>query len=538
MCKLRIFLAASFLLTTGHLARGQEAASPPSHASAPAADQMQALSESLRQLQAQLQALSSKMGELQAQEQSSRDEARTLRRELELTRAELAASARNSSANPTPADATSSAPQASSSTVSDPQTANPQTPTTDERLSKLEENQQFIDDKVNEQYQDKVESGSKYRVRLSGMALLNVFSNRGTVDNVDFPEIALEPDGLSSPGTFGGSLRQTQIGLEAFGPDIFGAHTSASVKFDFAGGFPETPNGVATGLVRLRTGTIRFDWENTSLVAGQDYLFFAPLAPTSLASTAIPALSYAGNLWAWTPQVRVEHHVTLSDTSKLTLAAGILDSFSGDIPYSTTERYPSWGEESGQPAYAARVALSHKAFGEDVTFGVGGYYGRQYWGFGRNVNGWVGTADLTVPLGKDFEFTGEFYRGNALGGLGGGIGQDVVMSGSLLDAGTVVRGLDSMGGWVQLKYKATPKLQFNAAIGDDNPFASELRQYASTPGYYGVVLSRNLSPFVNFIYQLRSNVMVSVEYRRLQTFQFDSDSYSANHIGLSLGYIF
>jgi hypothetical protein len=538
MYKLRIFLAASFLLTTGPLARGQEAASPPSHASAPAADQMQALSDSLRQLQAQLQALSSKMGELQAQEQSSRDEARALCHELELTRAELAASAKNSSTSPTPADAASSAPQASSPTVSDPQTANPQTPTTDERLSKLEENQQFIDDKVNEQYQDKVESGSKYRVRLSGMALLNVFSNRGTVDNVDFPEIALEPDGLSSAGTFGGSLRQTQIGLEAFGPDIFGAHTSASVKFDFAGGFPETPNGVATGLVRLRTGTIRFDWENTSLVAGQDYLFFAPLAPTSLASTAIPALSYAGNLWAWTPQVRVEHRVTLSDTSKLTFAAGILDSFSGDIPYSTTERYPSWGEESGQPAYAARVALSHKAFGEDVTFGVGGYYGRQYWGFGRNVNGWAGTADLTVPLGKDFEFTGEFYRGNALGGLGGGIGQDVVMSGSLLDAGTVVRGLDSMGGWVQLKYKATPRLQFNAAIGDDNPFAAELREYGSTPGYYGVVLSRNLSPFVNFIYQLRSNVMVSVEYRRLQTFQLDSDSYNANHIDLSLGYIF
>ncbi len=538
MRKLRIFLAASFLLTTGHLARGQEAASPPPHASAPATDQMQVLSDSLRQLQAQLQALSSKMGELQAQEQSSRDEARTLRRELELTRAELAASAKNSSTNPTAADATSSAPQASSPTVSDPQTANPQTATTDERLSKLEENQQFIDDKVNEQYQDKVESGSKYRVRLSGMALLNVFSNRGTVDNVDFPEIALDPDGLGSAGTFGGSLRQTQIGLEAFGPDIFGAHTSASVKFDFAGGFPETPNGVATGLVRLRTGTIRFDWENTSLVAGQDYLFFAPLAPTSLASTAIPALSYAGNLWAWTPQVRVEHRVTLSDTSKLTLAAGILDSFSGDIPYSTTERYPSWGEESGQPAYAARVALSHKAFGEDVTFGVGGYYGRQYWGLGRNVNGWVGTADLTVPLGRYFEFTGEFYRGNALGGLGGGIGQDVVMSGSLLDAGTVVRGLDSMGGWVQLKYKATPKLQFNAAIGDDNPFAAELREYGGTPGYYGVVLSRNLSPFVNFIYQLRSNVMVSVEYRRLHTFELDSDSYSANHIDLGIGYIF
>jgi hypothetical protein len=112
------------------------------------------------------------------------------------------------------------------------------------------------------------------------------------------------------------------------------------------------------------------------------------------------------------------------------------------------------------------------------------------------------------------------------------------MSGSLLDPATVVRGLDSMGGWLQLKYKATPKLQINAALGDDNPFASQLREYGNTPSYYGVLLSRNLSPFVNFIYQLRSDLMFSVEYRYLRTFQLDDDAYSANHINLSVGYIF
>jgi uncharacterized coiled-coil protein SlyX len=530
---------ASLILIGPLLAQAQDTAkaAPTNQAAADSADPLRTLNESIRQLQAQVQALTSKLTDLEAAEQSSHEDAKELRRELALTQSQLAASANapnptSASSDPQPADGQGS-PQSSSA----PPTA-PEQMTTDQRLAKLEENQQFIDAKVNEQHQDKVESGSKYRVRLSGMVLLNMFDNRGSVDSVDVPEIALEPDSLSSPGTFGGTLRQSQIGIEAFGPDIFGAHTSANIKFHFAGGFPETPNGVATGLVRLRTGTIRFDWANTSVVAGQDYLFFAPLAPTSLASMAVPALSYAGNLWAWTPQVRVEHRVALSESSTLTLEGGILDSFSGDIPYSTTERYPSWGEESGQPAYAARVALSRRAFGEDITLGAGGYYGRQYWGSDRNVDGWAGMADLTLPLGKYFDLTGEFYRGRALGGLGGGIGQDVVMSGSLLDPATVVRGLDSMGGWVQLKYKATPKLQFNAALGDDNPFASQLRQYSSTPSYYGVLLSRNLSPFVNFIYQLRSDVMFSVEYRHLKTFELDDDAYSANHINISLGYIF
>ena len=198
----------------------------------------------------------------------------------------------------------------------------------------------------------------------------------------------------------GRSLRQSQIKLQAFGPDLAGARTSADVEFDFAGGFPDTWNGVATGIVRMRTATMRLDWTNTSIIAGQDHLFFAPLAPTSLATLATPALSYAGNLWAWTPQVRVEHRIHLSDTSSVMLQAGILDSLTGDLPEPGNDRLPSWGEESGQPAYATRISWSHRAFGQNLTVGVGGYYGRQNWGFSRTVDGWAGTTDVTLPLGK------------------------------------------------------------------------------------------------------------------------------------------
>ena len=48
----------------------------------------------------------------------------------------------------------------------------------------------MMEGKINDQYQTKVESGSKYRLRLSGLVLLNLFENRGTVDNLDFPELA------------------------------------------------------------------------------------------------------------------------------------------------------------------------------------------------------------------------------------------------------------------------------------------------------------------------------------------------------------
>jgi hypothetical protein len=416
--------------------------------------------------------------------------------------------------------------------------ANPEYP--GDVVSSLQEDLQLANSKINEQSQTKVESGSKYRLRLSGIVLLNLFSNKGIVDNLDFPQLVMPPESpaLDSPNAFGGTLRQSQIRLQTFGPDIAGAHTSADLKFDFAGGFPEAPNGAVMGMARLRTGTIRFDWTNTSIVAGQDSLFFAPLVPTSLASLAIPALSYSGNLWGWTPQVRVEHRFALSDSSKVLLQAGILDSLTGDIPQTQYERNPTWGEESGQPAYAGRISWNRQVNGQELTIGAGGYYGRQSWGFGRIVNGWASTADVLLPLGHHFEVSAEFYRGNAIGGLGGGIGQTALWQGSFIDPSTTIHGLDSVGGWVQLKFKPTSKFQVNGALGLDNPFAGELRQFGGNPYYDEYFFSRNFTPFVNFLYQPRSAVVFSTEYRRISTTLLDGGQNVANQVNFSVGYLF
>jgi hypothetical protein len=417
--------------------------------------------------------------------------------------------------------------------------ATPQNQTLDERVAAVEEDQELLKSNLVEQSQTKVESGSKYRVRFSGLILLNLYDNRGYVDNSDFPEIAVENYQPTGNGSFGGSLRQSQIGVEAFGPQIAGARTSASINFDFAGGFPDEPNGAVMGLVRLRTATIRFDWHDTSIIAGQDHLFFAPLAPTSFATVAIPALSYAGNLWAWTPQVRVEHTFRVSDTSSFVLQGGVLDSLSGDEIFSPeNERYPEWGEQSGLPAFAARMAWTHRLFGQAVTLGTGGYYGRQYWGFGRHVDGWASMLDASLPLGKMFALSGAFYRGRALGGLGGGLGQDVLMNGSLFSASTAVQGLDSMGGWMQLKFKPWQKFEINGAYGEDNPFAGELDRFPPNQGYYGISLTRNQSPMVNFTYTPRSDMEMSFEFRRLRTMVLEQEAQTANHFDASIGYRF
>jgi hypothetical protein len=122
-------------------------------------------------------------------------------------------------------------------------------------------------------------------------------------------------------------------------------------------------------------------------------------------------------------------------------------------------------------------------------------------------------------------------------GLGGGIGQSVLLNGTFRSPTTTFRGLDSMGGWAQLKYKMKSNFEINAAFGSDNPFAGELRQYNAHTIYAGPY-TRNLSPLVNFIYQIRSDILISTEYRYLRSTVLDTGSVGASHINLSLGYVF
>jgi hypothetical protein len=408
-----------------------------------------------------------------------------------------------------------------------------------EPVQRLEEEQQLLSAKVDEQYQTKVESASKYRVRLSGTVLMNMFNNRGVVDNMDFPSLVPEYGFIYSRGSVGASLRQSLLGLELFGPQIKGARVGGDLQLDFAGGFPNAPDGVTFGLPRLRTGNLRLDWPRTSLVAGQDAPFFSPLSPSSIASVALPALAYSGNLWTWIPQVRLEHRVDLTRDSNLLLQGGILDPLTGQPPFSQFVRTPQAGEASRQPAYATRVAWSRRISDRELTVGGGSYYARHNWGFGRTVDAWAATSDWTIPFGGRWEVSGEFYHGRALAGLGGGIGRSALFSGPVTDPSTRVKGLNATGGWAQLKFRQTEKLEWNGAYGQDSVPARDLRLFPLVQQtYYDPSITRNQSSLVNFIYRPRSDLLLSLEYRRFRTFRFYRDSEKADQFNLSMGVLF
>jgi len=459
-------------------------------------------------LSAQVQDLRQALDAMQAQVAEARRDADALRLKLQAMEAQIAA-LRGAAAPPAPQD-----PLA--------------------RIDAIGQEQDLIAAKVDDHEQTKVASGSKYRVRLSGLVLVNVFGTHGSVDNLDLPLVALPSATTSTGGAFSASVRQSFLNLEVFGPKLGGANTLGDVSFDFFGGFPVTTQGVTEPLVRLRTARISLDWNRATLVMGQDTPFFSPRSPTSLASTAYPALSSAGNLWVWTPEVHVQRRFAASDTSAFSLQAGILDPLTGELAQEYT-RLPTAGERTGTPAGAVRAGFQHH-IDADRTIDVGGsgYVGRQTWTAGETIESWAVAGDWDVPFNRLLEVSGEAYHGQAIAGFGGGASPSVVFTNSVRAFAEAIP-VRSTGGWVQLKVIPRSRIEFNGAVGVDSPSRDRLLHAVPVALFDPALVSRNASGFVNAIYQARSNFLLSVEYRHLWTTGLDDVTHRAHHFTFSTG---
>jgi hypothetical protein len=478
----------------------------------------QSMEDKVQKLTQEVTELSALILELRAEMTKSREEVRDLRLELQKTRNTFvvadAAGATSAQGSPPLGQAT---PQDQSLVTPDESGPGPE-----QRLTLLEENHRLLSDRLEEQYQTKVESASRYRTKLTGIVLLNAFKNDSRVENVELPGLALRPNATDTGGTFGMTALQSAVGFETYGPELGSGRVSAGLQMDFFGEAPSSAHSASWGSFRLRTATVRVDWARTSLVVGQDTPFVSPLSPTSVASLAYPAFFYSGNLWSWIPQARIDHRVRVGELSTLTIQGGIFD------PVTRGSR---------QPAYGTRLAFSHGDADRPLTIGVGGFYGRQDRGLGHIADGWAGTADWLIPLGSRFEVSGEFFRGRALGNLGATQNRSVIFDGLETDPLSQMTGLNTIGGWAQLHFKASSTVEFNVAQGEDHPYRRDLLRFVPAGGS-STAISKNKTGMFNVIYRPRTDLLFSMEYRRLNTSRVSVGREIANHFNLGVGVLF
>lgn len=408
-------------------------------------------------------------------------------------------------------------------------------------IEAIHEEQTAMQAEIKQHDQIKVETASKYPMRVTGLALFNAFANAGVVDNVELPTLALPRFPGASHGSAGATLRQTILTLEGTGPELAGARTTAEISADFFGGASSNIYGYTStaGFMRLRQARASLDWNKTTLEAGYTEPLISPLSPTSYATVAQPALAGSGNLWAWAPQVRVEQRVPFADNHAFAFEGGIIYPQS---PGYTAIQLDSPVEASRRPGYEGRI--SYRAnndpyeAAQSLSFGVGAYSGSQFYSSNTQIHSWAVTGDWRVPI-KRVEISGEVYRGRALGGLGGGAYKDKLTGQDAATGLTLTRGVDAIGGWSQLKVRLTPTLEANAMFGLDNAFSSNFDGLILSPSQNPLQLyARNSTVAGNLIFRPKTYLIFSPEYRHIQSWRYTGPSNIANVYTFTAGYQF
>ncbi len=410
-----------------------------------------------------------------------------------------------------------------------------------QELDAIREQQDAMQAEIKQHEQSKVETFSKYPLRLSGLILFNAFSNAGVVDNAQLPTIAYPRFPGDSHGSSGATLHQTLLTLDATGPRIAGARSSAEVSVDFFGGGSTNNYGYSSsgGLVRMRQTWANLDWYKTTAQVGYTVPLFSPLSPTSYAMVAVPALTGSGNLWTWSPQLQVEQRIPIGERHTIGLEAGLIDPPASGY---MSDQLDSPVEESRHPGYEGRISYradgSWKGVARPFTLGISGYSAHQFYGSATQIHSYAVTGDWQFPIFKWFGLSGEAYRGRSLGGFGGGAYKDIFTGIDAVTGLTRTTGVATAGGWSQLKFIASSTLQANVAFGLDDAFTSNFDGF--TPSVISVtpLNARNRSLLANVIYRPKSYLILSPEYRRIQTWPYNGTSNIANIFTVTAGFEF
>ena len=402
-------------------------------------------------------------------------------------------------------------------------------------VEELRDRQNMQESQLAVQEQTKVETESKYPVTLNGMILINSFVNTRKVDSASAPTAA-----FAGPGTTGATLRQSILGIDARGPHLFGARSHADLRVDFDGTEPANSYGDAPPFMRLRTAHAELSWQHTRAFFSLDRPLISPDTPTSITAIAQPALAWSGNLWAWNPQVGVSQDLPAFRAAALQLQAALIDVADPPGLYSNSSGASSstsaTTEQSRWPGLQARISVLNPQSDSHAHVAIGGFFAPHRTSRGLTFNSWAGTMDFHLPVFAHIDLEGSAYRGQALGGLGGGAYKDYVYFVS--EGEPYVRALDDMGGWMQAKQRVNQRLEFNEAAGIDNVPAHQVLPLAATGpvNYYNLVRNRTFT--ANVIYSPSAYILYSIEYRRIASSPVASPTASSDVIGVAAGYRF
>lgn len=371
----------------------------------------------------------------------------------------------------------------------------------------LQERIEAVEQRTAEQAQTKVSASQRFPISLTGMFLFDATEASGTPSSGGYGTY-----GSTLTGT-GGTLRQSIIGLDYYGPHIFGdGQIHGSLAMDFY-------SGTQDSVLRIRRGVVSFDWKRRSITFGQDKPLIAPLQPTSFAHVGIPPLSGAGNLWLWLPQAQYEERIPIGANTRLNAQLALIQ---------TNDAYaaPALAGQSAiapaRPGAEARLEYQ-RSWSEQprLTVGLGAHTSTSHV-LGQSIPSHVVSVDFKYQPEKWLQITGTVLHGENFGNLGG-----LSPSLEVTEYGAVP--IRSSAGWVQVAFPVTSRLTFDIYAGRQLNAANDL--IANDP-------FRSLMYAGNVLYRVAPNVILGFEGGQSRIAYIDAPRYSGNRFDATVAYLF
>lgn len=305
----------------------------------------------------------------------------------------------------------------------------------------------------------------------------------------------------------------TRVGMNLSGPDTETMKLTGNIEFDFLSGASENASNP-----RLRHGYFKAYWPKSdfSLLAGQTWDLVGSLIPF----VDDPAIMWdAGNIGGRHPQLRLTKGFKTGEKSHVEAAIaaarsiGETDTFLDPIKkVNVTDS----GKDAAMPSIQGRLALSTPLFvaSKLATVAVSGHYGQEEWdtatdGSHKTLDSWSCVFELSLPLSQRFTLASELFTGENLDDYWGGIGQGVNM-----DTTTSLKSISSHGGWVALRYAATPETSLSLGAGVDDPDDGDLPSPSTTVPHSRTC---NETQFISVTHRVAPNFILGTQLSRWKT---------------------
>ncbi|MFC1527313.1 DcaP family trimeric outer membrane transporter [Candidatus Neomarinimicrobiota bacterium] len=271
-----------------------------------------------------------------------------------------------------------------------------------------------------------------------------------------------------------------------FGMNINKGNISGKVEIDFYGvGSAENKGGVL-----LRKAYAEAKLEHFTIRAGQDSDVISPLVPSTI---NYPVAWWAGNIGYRRPILKL-----LGNLNSINWTIALARNIGGDLNGDGIDD----GSTAIIPELQGRVALKIL---DNHLIGFSGHYAQlDTLGTDGKYTSWSTNLDVNVKVTSIISLSGEAFIGNNIAAMLGGIGN-----------ASTFNGVDTQGGWVNLKIKPKSNFLLSTGISMDDPSDCDLSDGAR---------SKNSMIFVNIYKDILEGFLVgfeasywSTEYKNMNT---------------------